>query len=149
MRNFLFSRKSYVRFTIRAGSSLLKNNLNIPIAISEITNHPNYSDITLDNDISIIKLTVKLNFNSRINSIPIQREFEPSAGSSAVISGWGRESEDGKTSFRLKKVTIKIIDRETCRNIYVDTEVTNNMICAGELEGNKDACQVIENKSNL
>lgn len=50
------------------------------------------------------------------------------------------EEETPKT---LHKVSIPVIDRQTCSDLYkghVDLNVTDNMICTGLKEGGKSAC---------
>ena len=52
---------------------------------------------------------------------------------SGVVIGWGR-TEAGSTSHVLKEVYVPLIDRQTCRD-STDFLVSNNMNCAGALEG--------------
>lgn len=42
---------------------------------------------------------------------------------------------------QLQKVDVPIVSRTTCKSNYNDSEVTNNMICAGLTQGGKDSCQ--------
>lgn len=41
----------------------------------------------------------------------------------------------------LRKVTIPIVSRTTCRSQYGTSAITTNMFCAGLAEGGKDSCQ--------
>lgn len=47
----------------------------------------------------------------------------------------------GKTSTILQKADIEVIDRNTCSNIY--GSISQRMICAGNLKGGVDSCQVM------
>lgn len=48
----------------------------------------------------------------------------------------------GKTpSAVLRKVSLPIVSRTKCRAIYGASAITNDMICAGVDEGDKDSCQ--------
>lgn len=48
---------------------------------------------------------------------------------------------DGFISSVLKAVHIPILEEEECRTVF-GTAFTKNMICAGVMEGKKDACRV-------
>ena len=41
----------------------------------------------------------------------------------------------------LMKVSVPVTDRATCREQYGESDITDNMFCAGLEEGGKDACQ--------
>lgn len=47
----------------------------------------------------------------------------------------------GELASRLQEASVKIINRNTCNKLY-DDAVTPRMICAGNLQGGVDACQV-------
>lgn len=48
---------------------------------------------------------------------------------------------EGELASRLQEATVKIISRNTCNKLY-DDAVTPRMLCAGNLQGGVDACQV-------
>lgn len=104
----------------------------------------------MDSDVSVLRLAITLIFGPTIQPIRIQSEREPEDGATAVVTGWGTLRENGTSATFLQTVTIKIISRTICRNSYGESEITDNMICAGSMEGGKDSCQVSsENFSNL
>lgn len=47
----------------------------------------------------------------------------------------------GELASRLQEASVKIINRNTCNKLY-DDAVTSRMLCAGNLLGGVDACQV-------
>lgn len=60
-----------------------------------------------------------------------------------TVAGWGRTSEGGFVSKRLKRVMVPLVDADTCRSAYGDIGVNiwPDMICAGFETGGFDACQ--------
>ncbi|KAL4085053.1 hypothetical protein QTP88_027891 [Uroleucon formosanum] len=59
-----------------------------------------------------------------------------------TVIGWGKTGENENESYRLQKVDVPIISNEDCKKMgYLPEMITNNMICAGYKEGQKDACQ--------
>jgi len=67
---------------------------------------------------------------------------EPSAGSLAVVSGWGTLTPGGSLPSQLQAVEVNIISRAACNSAYADYGgITVNMICAGVIGGGKDSCQ--------
>lgn len=66
------------------------------------------------------------------------------AGTMAVAAGWGRTGERESVSNALRKVDLPILSDEECRMAgYNKKRLTENMFCAGYLDGQRDACQVI------
>lgn len=47
----------------------------------------------------------------------------------------------GELAARLQEASVKIISRNICNKLY-DDAVTPRMLCAGNLQGGVDACQV-------
>lgn len=47
----------------------------------------------------------------------------------------------GELASLLQEATVKIINRNNCNKLYEDA-VTPRMLCAGNLQGGVDACQV-------
>lgn len=57
-------------------------------SVSKITNHPQFSNRTMANDISVIKTLKKIEFTKVVKAIGLPTE-NWAAGTAATISGWG------------------------------------------------------------
>jgi len=109
--------------------------------IEKIISNPNYSPITNDNDIALIKLSKP---QIEISSFPEIKPTTLSVGREAFIAGWGNTvgypSTEESFPDRLQEVLVPIVDWERCNEAFYG-ELTDNMICAGYFEGGKDSCQ--------
>ena len=104
--------------------------------VDQIIVHPNYSGWSLDNDYALLHLTQPVT-----NFEPIQLITENSNDNEPVMStvmGWGATSSGGWSSDVLLEVDVPIDD--DCGN-YSPSEITNNMVCAGDYNGGEDSCQ--------
>lgn len=65
-------------------------------------------------------------------------------GAIATVVGWGRTGEAKPVSDELRKVNLPILSQEECDQAgYAKNRITENMFCAGYLEGERgDACFV-------
>merc|ERR1712117_890923 len=106
--------------------------------VHKVKIHAGYDDITNDNDIALIKLRKPAPSIGTVCLPEIGEDWEGMAG---IVAGWGHTRYSGKDSKKLQQVTVDIMDNEQCRSMYSNTEITDNMICAGTEEGGKDACQ--------
>ncbi|EFN86143.1 Trypsin eta [Harpegnathos saltator] len=63
-------------------------------------------------------------------------------GAIATVVGWGRTGETKPVSDELRKVNLPILSQEECDQAgYAKNRITENMFCAGYLEGERgDAC---------
>ena len=109
--------------------------------------HSGYSSSTFNNDIAVITLLDTLTLGQQqADSVQLpEKSSDPTDGTSTTCYGWGHTQEDGVTQTMLRKVTVPIVGRETCRAQYstVNMNINDNMICAGIDAGGKDACQVL------
>ena len=103
--------------------------------VDQIIIHPNYSSWSLDNDYALIHLSSPSSFE------PIQLVTDDSHDEEPVMStvmGWGATSSGCWSSNTLLEVDVPIDD--SCGS-YSNSEITNNMICAGDGNGGEDSCQ--------
>lgn len=62
-------------------------------------------------------------------------------GTIGVVTGWGQKGKNKKTRTRLRKVSLTILGQATCKRSHPKHLVSNNMFCAGHLNGSRDdAC---------
>lgn len=116
-------------------------------SVIQVIAHENYNDITFDNDIALLELS------TTITNIPIQliREADFLATLNAVdldgigplvtIAGWGTTSESGLGSALLRSVDVPIIAPAACAAAPFSEAVATPALCAGFVEGGRDACQ--------
>lgn len=75
------------------------------------------------------------------NNLPpaVVKDFE---GTLTVIAGWGRVAESKPVSDVLRSVIVPVWGQEECKSSgYGEKRITDNMMCAGYHNGDKDACQ--------
>nr|UXX33473.1 serine protease-like protein [Holotrichia oblita] len=128
-------------YSIRAGSTYQTSG-GVTVSVSAITAHPDYNT-EIENDIAVVRLASSLTFSASIAPIPMA-SVNPSAGENAVVTGWGDVVEGAQTGVNvLQAVTVPIVDHEECARLYENHRysVLPSMICAGFLEGGRDACQ--------
>ncbi|WP_274521698.1 trypsin-like serine protease [Ectothiorhodospira variabilis] len=93
------------------------------------------------NDIALIELTHPI-FHPTLSLM----DEEDSAwlaptGFKATLTGWGYTSEDGDMADQLQEVELPLWNLEQCDAAHPRQAVTEGMICAGPIDGGKDACQ--------
>ncbi|XP_046441774.1 transmembrane protease serine 9-like [Daphnia pulex] len=133
---------SLVEYRIVAGEHSLSvdSGLEQIRAVSSIVTHPNFDDITYEDDISLIFLTEPLDL-SVPSAKPIAlpgptAEFDPPAGFRVNVSGWGTTTSDGDVSDVLRSVEVPVIPDFDCDAAYggdgVYIAVFPSMVCAGD-----------------
>ncbi|PWA33491.1 hypothetical protein CCH79_00007558 [Gambusia affinis] len=112
------------------------------IMSSAFIRHPDYNPRTQDSDIMLIKLSQPAILNDYVRPAALPSDCG-SAGAMCRISGWGniRPSDEGsRYPDKLQCLEVPLLSDDTCFNAY-PFQITENMICAGYLEGGKDSCQ--------
>ncbi|XP_042533001.1 anionic trypsin-2-like isoform X1 [Dipodomys spectabilis] len=110
------------------------------IEAAKIIPHPGFNRKSADNDIMLIKLSSPASLNSQVAPVALPTSCAP-AGTECLISGWGNILRLGvyKPSL-LQCLDAPLLSQSVCEAAYPG-KVTNNMVCAGFLEGGKDSCQ--------
>ncbi|RXM91559.1 Anionic trypsin-1 [Acipenser ruthenus] len=110
------------------------------VTVDEIYWHPRYDYQTLDHDIMLMKLSHPVTVNEYVRPVPLPKGC-PAAGDMCIVSGWGNIITDGVFNpFNLQCVDVPILSDADCENSYPG-QISSTMVCAGYLEGGKDACQ--------
>jgi secreted trypsin-like serine protease len=129
---------------ILAGSRRLTDPEMVEVALRKIIVHPDYGFWSGDDhDIALLELAEPL-FLERIAPVPESLAME---GMTGAVVGWGVTSADSfVTPDELREVYLPIVANAECNaafNAYswsYDDPVTANMVCAGPVEGGRDAC---------
>ncbi|XP_040264363.1 trypsin-like [Bufo bufo] len=106
----------------------------------KICPHPGFNPRTYDNDIMLLKLASPATLDEYVQTIPIGCPLPPD-GTKCFASGWGSTtSPDGTFPAELHCVKLNTVPDNICMDAYPG-EITENMHCAGVMEGGKDTCQ--------
>ncbi|XP_067265125.1 trypsin-like isoform X1 [Chanodichthys erythropterus] len=110
------------------------------IRAEKVIPHPDYNDLPLNNDFMLIKLKEPAIFNKYVKPIPLATNCS-SAGEQCLVSGWGNQNTTGvEYASVLQCLNLPVLSRSQCEDAY-GSRITENMFCAGFLEGGKDSCQ--------
>ncbi|XP_026494278.1 CLIP domain-containing serine protease HP8-like [Vanessa tameamea] len=119
----------------------------LDIPVEEVIAHEGYSadDNNQQNDIALIRLSTKVEFNDFVKPIclPITPELRNNLfdGYYMEVAGWGKTETKSTSNVKLK-VRVPVINRTDCQNIYnrAGRSITENQLCAGGLQG-QDSCR--------
>ncbi|KOB73769.1 37-kDa protease [Operophtera brumata] len=79
--------------------------------------------------------------NSGIRPVCLPEPGASFADHTGVVAGWGTTEEGGSVSDTLQGVNVSIISNAACKKTAYGQRITDNMLCAGEPDGGRDACQ--------
>ncbi|XP_043788659.1 trypsin-like [Apis laboriosa] len=110
--------------------------------VEKIHVHPNFNSVTLENDITILTLKIAFRLTPEVNIAPLV-DHTPVPATICQVAGWGYPSENFPvTSEDLMYVDLPLMSRDLCKKLLENvTDFPPGMICAGYMEGQKDACQ--------
>ncbi len=108
--------------------------------VAAIEVHPQWNRDTMANDIALVKLSNPIAIESGKRELVNLATSTAAAGSLLTVTGWGKTSEGGAISTRLRQVSVPLIDKAQCNGPnYYDNQVTAGMLCAGV--SGLDSCQ--------
>ncbi|XP_017158915.1 prostasin-like, partial [Poecilia reticulata] len=110
--------------------------------VAQITTHPSYS--SSNNDIALLRLSEPVTFTSYISPVCLAASGSIfSSGVDSWITGWGNIGSGVPlpSPQNLMEVEVPVVGNSQCKCSYGDSAITDNMMCAGLLEGGKDSCQ--------
>jgi secreted trypsin-like serine protease len=129
---------------VTAGSNSLNHGIR-RTNVRRIIQHPAYVHATKDSDIALLELATPLQFNDRIQPIPLisdqdEGTFRPNTP--LVVTGWGATQSGGDTVRDLRFVSVDFVPNATCNQpLSYNGRITLNMLCAGPAGGGQDSCQ--------
>jgi trypsin len=87
----------------------------ITYAVSQIVNHPNYSGITLANDISVVRTETPILQSATVRPIALEFDFV-GTHTGATASGWGQTTHPGSAAENLQFLSVDVITNDECRS---------------------------------
>nr|XP_017203011.1 transmembrane protease serine 11E [Oryctolagus cuniculus] len=133
--------KDPTRWTASFGVTL--NPLKMKQGLRRIIVHEKYNHSTHDYDISLAELSRPVPYTNAVHRICLpeaSHEFRP--GEEMFVTGFGARQNDGFSQNHLREVQVDLIDTDTCNDPQVyNGAITPRMLCAGSLQGKRDACQ--------
>ncbi|KAK0157518.1 hypothetical protein PV328_011257 [Microctonus aethiopoides] len=131
--------KLFVGYHSRNGTSRSGGDV---YSVKNIIIHSQYSRLKFDHDIALIKIDGRFNFDNGIRPVCLSERRSRFTGKNGIVTGWGAPSTNGTDSNVLLSVTVPILSNAQCRATkYPTKRITENMMCAGFIEGGKDSCQ--------
>ncbi|KAM8969183.1 transmembrane protease serine 11E-like isoform 1-T1 [Sarcophilus harrisii] len=105
--------------------------------------HENYKYPSHDNDIAVVQLSSPVPYTNAVHRVCLPDASDKiKPGTPAYVTGFGALKNDGRSVNILQQVQVDIIDSKTCNEPQAyNNAITSGMICAGFLQGGKDACQ--------
>uniref|UniRef100_A0A1I8M2D3 Uncharacterized protein n=1 Tax=Musca domestica TaxID=7370 RepID=A0A1I8M2D3_MUSDO len=122
--------------SVRAGSRNRDEGGQI-IQAAELKIHPSYD--RFNNDIALVKLSKRLQFNDKVKAIPLTRH-EPPTGVPVFTSGWGLTRNNGGTSKYLQYTVLMARRHAECgqstpESVLCLAHSSGNGVCSGDSGG--------------
>ncbi|MFT7808639.1 coagulation factor VII-like [Arapaima gigas] len=114
--------------------------------VAKMIIHPQYNHSSSDNDLALLRLAEEVQFDRFVVPVclpTLTGEFVRVTLANirtSVVSGWGRLSQFGPESAVLRRLEVPRVSLNECK-AQTKLPLTNNMLCAGFLAGQKDSCQ--------
>ncbi|XP_037668737.1 serine protease 52-like [Choloepus didactylus] len=137
-----FSEKNVSDMEIIYGEENLNINNLTKMKVDKIIIHRQYNPWILDNDIALLLLETPLIFDFKKAPICLSAVTNIHSWRNCWVTGWGITVPMYTKSPVLRKVDLTLIQWKKCSH-YVFL-LTKNMLCAGNTDSLKDACQVTE-----
>ncbi|KAJ8976742.1 hypothetical protein NQ317_004294 [Molorchus minor] len=133
-------RASVVQVILGAHSVQQSESTQVTATSRAITNHPSYNSANLANDVSLIRLPSSVTLTSAIQIISLAPASSGTfAGSTALLSGWGRTSDASNSiSSTLQRVNLGIITNAVCQNTFGSIIIASTICTSGA--GGVGAC---------
>nr|XP_040569289.1 serine proteinase stubble-like isoform X1 [Lepeophtheirus salmonis] len=107
--------------------------------------HPEYNYFTFENDLALIKMERRVEFQENILPICLPGNNDLLIGETGIVAGWGRLSNGGQLPNVLQYVAVPIVSNDRCEGMFLkagrNEAIPNIFLCAGYDDGGRDSCQ--------
>ncbi|KAF5923512.1 hypothetical protein HPG69_006683, partial [Diceros bicornis minor] len=110
--------------------------------VDKLITHPYFDSWLMDNDIALLLLKSPFNLSANKAPICLSEVTDIQRWRNCWVTGWGFTIPMQGINPELQKVDIKLVKWNMCSEVV--PMLTKNMLCAGNPQGGKDACQVRE-----
>uniref|UniRef100_A0A8C5MQ03 Peptidase S1 domain-containing protein n=1 Tax=Leptobrachium leishanense TaxID=445787 RepID=A0A8C5MQ03_9ANUR len=102
------------------------------LKVAKVFRHPQYSSLTIKNDITLLKLESSATLGDRVKSVCLVNSGDVySSGQRCVTTGWGlTDSSASQTPAKLQQVALPLLSNTECKK-YWGNKIADVMICAG------------------
>ncbi|NXJ86329.1 CATG protein, partial [Trogon melanurus] len=102
--------------------------------------HPNYSEVTFENDIMLLKLHPEASLTKAVSHIPLPSETDcAKPGTTCSVAGWGWTSMARDETSVLLEVDLKVQRKKICEAYFNEQYLRRSMICVGDEDGQRSA----------
>ncbi|XP_062381591.1 serine protease 27-like [Sardina pilchardus] len=112
--------------------------------VAMIVLHPEWDRNTFHHNVALVRLSSPVSFTNYIRPVCLADKNSTFLnGTDSWVSGWGyiKEGEPLPSPKALQEVKISVVENDVCRSLLgSEADVTDDMMCAGALEGGKDTC---------
>lgn len=124
--------------------SKFKDSDGLLMNITNFTIHPHYSESRFCNDIAVLTLPYRLEFDNLAQPVQLPDEHESvPINTESVVSGWGNRVKD-EMPREMRAVKVYTVDSQTCHDNYNTSRVKfpmcSSMLCAVVPDGQDDSC---------
>ncbi|XP_034097824.1 trypsin-1 [Drosophila albomicans] len=130
------------RLRVRLGSSEYSRSGKL-LRLQKIVQHEKFNFTNVDYDFSLLQLQHPIEFDETKKAIKLPEEEQMFMdGDPCYVTGWGNTQNLLESREWLRRVQVPLVNQDVCSDKYKQFGgVTERMICAGYMEGGKDACQ--------
>lgn len=116
----------------------LQNGIGQRLKIKRIVTHSQYDSVGDDFDIALLELQQAVSNTP----VPLYTGADSLVGQNVLALGWGNTESRGISNYpaALQEVLLPIVSNTTCAAAMKPYAITDNMLCAGYVQGGKDTC---------
>lgn len=105
--------------------------------VERIFMHPSYNSQTVENDLTILRLSQPVQFNKYVQPACLPGP-EPQPDTDVVLIGWGKTTTEGTAYHELKQTKVKVIG--DCNQYWGQVD-EDKQVCVGHAASGDSACQ--------